>query len=82
MLTNDLGSNSRPSWVAKFAHSKTLEYTLTLIGCTPQLHQCDQGTLPNKAAFLACLPQPCNQGTHQGQMCRKETTNLTRKADL
>ena len=33
--------------------------------------------------YLALLPQPCNQGTIQGQMCKiKETTNLTRNGDL
>ena len=35
------------------------------------------------ATFLALLPQACNQGTLQGQLCKiKETTNLTRNADL
>ena len=35
------------------------------------------------ATFLVFLPQACNQGTLQGQMCKiKETTNLTRNADL
>ena len=57
-----------------------------------ELHQCDQGMLPNRffesslrnvfssisylATFLAFwTPQPCNQGTIQGQLCRIKRNN-------